>query len=70
METVKIHTESITLGQLLKFVNLASSGGEVKALLAEGNIRVDGELEMRRGRKLYSGMTVTVGSEHHYRITT
>ncbi len=69
METVKIHTESITLGQLLKFVNLASSGGEVKALLAEGNIRVDNEVETRRGRKLYPGMTVTVGRTQRYRIT-
>ncbi|TVP96445.1 MAG: RNA-binding S4 domain-containing protein [Acholeplasmatales bacterium] len=69
METVKIHTESITLGQLLKFVNLASSGGEVKALLAEGNIRVDGTVETRRGRKLYAGMTVIVGTGQSYRIT-
>ena len=70
METVKIHTESITLGQFLKFVNLASSGGEVKALLAEGNIRVDGTVEIRRGRKLYPGMTVTVGTGQHYRIAS
>ena len=68
METVKIHTESITLGQFLKFVNLASSGGEVKALLAEGNIRVDGTVEIRRGRKLYPGMTVSVGTGQRYRI--
>lgn len=60
METVKIHTEYITLGQLLKFVNIASSGGDIKAILAEKKITVDQEVDNRRGRKLYKGMVIDI----------
>ena len=53
MKQVKITTEFITLGQLLKIVDIASSGGEAKILVKELDIKVDGEKEDRRGRKLY-----------------
>ncbi len=62
METVKIHTDYITLGQLLKFINVASSGGDIKAILHEKQITVDGEEEQRRGKKLYPGMKVDIES--------
>lgn len=62
METVKIHTDYITLGQLLKFINAASSGGEIKAILQDKYITVDGEEEHRRGKKLYPGTTVDIES--------
>ncbi|MFH5881424.1 RNA-binding S4 domain-containing protein [Liberiplasma polymorphum] len=60
METVKIHTDFITLGQLLKFVNIASSGGDIKAILATKKITVDQEVDNRRGRKLYKGMVIDI----------
>jgi ribosome-associated protein len=46
------------LGQLLKEINLISSGGQAKWFLAEETVFVDGELENRRGRKLYPGMKI------------
>lgn len=60
MEQIAITTEYITLGQLLKIANIISSGGEAKWFLAENTVLVDGELESRRGRKLYKGMTIKV----------
>lgn len=53
MKLVKINTEYITLGQLLKFQGIISSGHEVKLFLVEEKVYVNGELEQRRGKKLY-----------------
>ena len=43
------------LDQFLKFQNLVSSGGEAKFLIKSGSIKVNGEIETRRGRKLKRG---------------
>lgn len=57
---VHIRGEHITLGQLLKKVQIVASGGEVKSFLAEGRVRVNGAMETRRGRKLRDGDEVEV----------
>ena len=53
----------ITLGQALKAANLVGSGGEAKILVQTGEVRVNGEVETRRGRKLKAGDVVEVGEE-------
>jgi len=68
VEIVKIKTDYITLGQFMKFANLAAGGGDIKALLAMKTIKVDGELENRRGKKLYPGTVVEIEGEGIYRI--
>ena len=50
--------EYITLDALLKAAGIASTGGEAKVLIQEGKVRVDGEPESRRGRKLRGGECV------------
>lgn len=60
MKTIPIHGDYITLGQFLKIVDLIGTGGEAKAFLAEADIRVNGERDNRRGRKLYPGDKVSV----------
>ena len=55
----EIRGEFITLGQFLKANGEVSIGAEVKAVLEEASILVDGEIETRRGRKLRPGQTVT-----------
>lgn len=52
--------EFITLQSLLKITGTISTGGMVKAYLAENVILVNGERENRRGRKLYSGDKITL----------
>ncbi|MFA7560540.1 MAG: S4 domain-containing protein YaaA [Candidatus Izemoplasmatales bacterium] len=67
MENVKIKTEFITLGQLIKFLSLVGSGGEVKFFLSENIILVNGEIENRRGKKLFIDDIITI-NENRYRI--
>ncbi|MGP4077800.1 S4 domain-containing protein YaaA [Halobacillus sp. K22] len=59
-ERIEISTEYITLGQFLKLSNVVESGGMVKLFLKEFEVFVNGELENRRGRKLYLGDTVEI----------
>lgn len=61
MDTIDISGDSIRLGQLLKFANLIDQGSEARLVLAEGRVRVNGEMETRRGRQLVSGDVVALG---------
>ena len=61
MQDVPIRGDTIRLGQLLKLAGVADDGGEAKALLAEGVVRVNGEPESRRGRQLHPGDRIDVG---------
>jgi ribosome-associated protein len=58
-----IRGESIRLGQALKLSGLAESGGEARALIEEGAITVNAEVETRRGRQLRHGDVVAVGDD-------
>jgi len=58
---VKIDTEFIKLDSFLKAVNAVCSGGEAKIIISEGMVSVNGEVELRRGRKLRPGDAVEVG---------
>lgn len=51
----------IQLDQFLKVQNLVNSGGEAKMLIADGQVKVNGEVELRRGRKLRQGDVVQLG---------
>ena len=57
---IEISEDSIRLGQLLKFANVVTDGGEAKTLIAGGNVCVDGEPETRRGRQVAVGSLVEV----------
>lgn len=65
MVEVPIKTEYITLGQLLKFLSYVGSGGEAKIFLQHKEIYVNGEIENRRGRKLYSSDEVIIDSDEY-----
>lgn len=58
IEDVPVRDEVIRLGQFLKLANLVESGAEAKVVIAEGEVRVDGEIELRRGRQLRAGNVV------------
>lgn len=53
----------IKLDQFLKLMQASQSGGEAKLLIRSGLISVNGEQELRRGRKLYQGDVVTVDQQ-------
>lgn len=53
METIKLRDEFIKLGQALKAANLVQDGVEAKYVIQDGEVKVNGEVDTRRGRKLY-----------------
>ena len=57
----ELRGDHITLDALLKATGLAGSGGAAKVLIAEGQVRVNGQAETRRGRKLRAGDEVRLG---------
>ena len=58
---VAIHTEFIKLQDFLKFCDAVSSGGMAKNFVQNGQVTVNGQVETRRGRKLYPGDVVGFG---------
>ncbi len=63
MEVIHLREEFIKLGQALKAAGLVDSGVTAKEVIADGLVKVDGEVETRRGRKLYEGMVVEYEGE-------
>lgn len=62
VDDVPIRDSMIRLGQLLKLANLVEDGVEAADLIRNGLVKVNGEIDDRRGRQLRSGDTVTVNS--------
>jgi ribosome-associated protein len=60
---VEVGERGIRLGQLLKLANLVETGGAARGLLESGEVRVNGELETRRGRQLGVGDVIECGQE-------
>ena len=63
MEIVEINTEFIKLDQLLKWANFTASGVESKIFILNGEVKVNGEVETRRGKKIYDGYIVEFNGE-------
>lgn len=63
METIKLRDEYIKLGQALKAAGLAESGVDAKFAVQEGNVKVNGKVEIQRGKKLYAGDVVEFKGE-------
>ncbi len=63
MENIYINTPFITLGQLLKFSDVVSDGADAKILITEGYVKVNGDVEKRRGKKLYNNDEVIIEYE-------
>lgn len=55
MKNITIRDEYITLGQFLKFAGIVSSGIDAKMFIQDGLVKVNGEVEVRRGKKLRHG---------------
>lgn len=54
---ITIQDDFIKLGQALKLAGLAGSGLDAKIVIQDGQVKVNGEVETRRGKKLYRGDT-------------
>ncbi len=60
MKTIEfeLREDFIALDDLIKATGLASSGGAAKALIAGGQVRLDGEVELQKARKVYAGQLI------------
>lgn len=58
-----ISGNTIKLDQFLKLIGIAQTGGQAKLMVQGGDVKVNGTVETRRGRKLVSGDKVTVGGQ-------
>lgn len=59
MEIIKLREDYIKLGQALKAAGLVESGVEAKEVIQEGLVKVNGETECQRGKKLTGGEIIT-----------
>ncbi|MDJ0359849.1 RNA-binding S4 domain-containing protein [Rhodococcus sp. H29-C3] len=69
-QDVPIRDESIRLGQFLKLANLIESGAEAKTFIADGQVSVNGEVDLRRGRQLHSGDVVSIDGGPSARVVS
>ncbi|OLD39346.1 MAG: RNA-binding protein [Armatimonadetes bacterium 13_1_40CM_3_65_7] len=62
MERIPIETESIELAAFLKWAQVVGTGGQAKMLIQSRRVKVNGQVELRRGRTLVPGDRVEVGA--------
>lgn len=63
MEIIKLREEYIKLGQALKASGMVGSGVDAKMVILDGLVKVNGEVEYQRGKKLYEGDIVSYNGE-------
>ena len=63
MQEIKLRDEFIKLGQALKAAGVVGSGVDAKLVIQDGLVKVNGETEVQRGKKLYDGDMVTFEGE-------
>ncbi len=63
MQYIHVDNLPIKLGQFLKLANLVQDGLEAKIRIQYGEVLVNGEKEVRRGRQLHAGDTITYQEE-------
>ena len=63
MRRIKIKDEYIKLGQALKLAGMVGSGVEAKVMIQDGQVLVNGEVELQRGKKLHNGDVISFQGE-------
>ncbi len=63
VEKFKLEGDYIELSKLLKITGLCESGGMAKGIILQGDVKVDNEVELRRGRKIRKGQKVQWGDK-------
>ena len=63
MRTIQLTKEPAELYKILKFEGIVSTGGQAKLVISDGQVRVNGEVETRKRRKIVAGDTIEFGGE-------
>lgn len=66
MKKIKIRTEDIKLDQLLKYANIAETGGHAKILIKNGQVKLNGEIVLQRGKKIKKGDIIELSDGESY----
>ncbi len=69
MPALPLRGEHVTLAQAMKAAGFADTGGQAKALVREGEVTVNGQVETRPGRKLFSGDRFGVRGEIEWTVS-
>lgn len=67
MKNIKIDTDFIKLGQLLKMAGTADSGVHAKILILNGDVKLNGTVELQRGKKVHKG-DIVEALGHSYKV--
>lgn len=62
---IEINTDYIKLDSALKYAGIAENGAHAKELILDGEVKVNGEIELRRGKKLYKGDKFKIFDEEY-----
>jgi ribosome-associated protein len=65
MKEIEVSKEPVELFKILKFEGLAASGGEAKALIADGQVRVNGQVETRKRKQIAAGDILEFAGEKY-----
>ncbi|MCX7951231.1 MAG: RNA-binding S4 domain-containing protein [Clostridiales bacterium] len=68
MEEISINTEFIKLDQLLKWANIADSGAFAKMMIQNGDVKVNGEVVVSRGKKVFKGDVVEIADLGTFKV--
>lgn len=66
MEKIKIYTDYIKLDQLLKYANIVETGGQAKILIKNGQVKLNGEIILQRGKKVKKGDIIELSDGSSY----
>ncbi|MEE9447403.1 MAG: RNA-binding S4 domain-containing protein [Arenicellales bacterium] len=65
MNDIIINKPTVELFKILKFEGLASSGGEAKSMIAEGQVKLNGQVETQKRKKINAGDTITFAGQNY-----
>lgn len=65
MKEIKINTEIIKLDSFLKYAGIVNMGSEAKIYIQTGKVNVNGEIELKRGKKLKKGDIIEIEGENY-----
>ena len=68
MKEIKVETELIKLDSFMKWAAIVSSGAEAKMFIQNGEVKYNGEVETRRGKKIFKGDVIEFQGEEYKRI--
>ena len=68
MKEIKVETELIKLDSFMKWAGIVSSGSDAKMFIQNGEVKYNGEVETRRGKKIFKGDVIEFQEEEYKRI--